>query len=478
MAQDTLYVESGYVDSGYFGIQRNATATWQIGSYTEADYVATDYFEDFGTAGSFATLTVTTVQVEGSATLSASATVSATGTRQHNGSASASASSSSSVTSLVQRGGEATLNASSSLSATPNANRGIEKTLSASATQSASGGALRGTSPTFNSVASQSVRGDVTIRSNTATLEGAYAIAGLMGIQYTITASNNKSWEYENRTWQTYWGQVWGRPQLVIAAETEFDPIVGVAKDSGAVSFVSTATLTPIAVVGETTPGSATLDSTATVTSTVGAIRGITEQYDSSAQFSSAGVVARGIELQLDAQASVDAVSILEISASADLIVQTAIDIFTNAEADIAFSASLTAIPNAIRGLPITLQGVGSQSVISFKGETTPASATLDSEVSVQFIGNYITGSVSSTLQGFASTLAIGGLITFDPYREYNVDQETRTIKVLPETGVFLVDKENRLNTVIQETNGILVPQETRRLGVPIATYSRRRELA
>ena len=478
MAQDSLYVESGYVDSGYFGVQRNATATWQIGSYTEADYVATDYFVDFGTQGSFATLTVSTRQVEGSATLSASASVSATGTRQHNGSASASASSSSSVTTLLLRGGEASLNGASTLTASGNASRGIEKTLSASATQSASGGALRGTSPTFNSVASQSVQGNVVIRSNTATLEGAYAIAGLMGIQYTITASNNKSWEYENRTWQTYWGQVWGRPYLVIAAETTLTPTVGLAKGSGAVSLNTTATITAITDVGETTPASATLNSTATVTPSVGAIRGITEQFDGSAEFSSAGVVARGIELQLNAQATVDATAILEISASAGLIVQTAIDIFTNAEADIAFSASLTAIPNAIRGLPITLQGVGSQSVISFKGETTPASATLEGEVSVQFIGNYITGSVSSTLQGFAGVVALGGLITLDPYREYNIPQETRNIKVMPETGIFIVDQENRVNTIKQETNGIVVPQETRRLGVPIATFSRRRELA
>jgi hypothetical protein len=478
VAQDTYYVESDYVVSGYFGVQRNATITWQIGSYTEADYVATDYFEDFGTRGSFATLTVTTVQVEGSATLSASASVSATGTRQHNASASASASASTSVTTLVQRGGEATFSASSSLLATPNANRGIEQTLTATATQSASGGALRGTSPTFNTVTSQSVRGDVVIRSNTATLQGAYAIAGLMGIQYTITASNNKSWDYENRTWQTYWGQVWGRPYLVIAAESELDAIPGVARDSGAVSFVTTATITPVTNVGETTPASATLDSTATLTSTVGAIRGITETLDSAAEFSSVGAVARGIELQLDAQAAVDAIAILEISASANLIAQTAIDVLTNAEADLSVSTSLFAIPNALRGLPITLEGIGSQSVISFVGETTPASASLSSAISVQFIGNYIKRNIQADLQGVASTLAIGGLITFDPYREYNVDQETRTIKVLPETGVFLVDKENRLNTVIQENNGILVPQETRRLGVPIATYSRRRELA
>ena len=478
MAQDTYYVESDYVVSGYFGVQRNATITWQIGSYTEADYVATDYFEDYGTRGSFATLTVTIAQVEGSATLSASASVSATGTRQHNASGSAGASASTSVTTLVLRGGEATLSSSSTLSATGNASRGIDLTLTATATQSASGGALRGTSPTFNSVASQSVRGDVIIRSNTATLEGAYAIAGLMGIQYTITASNNKSWEYENRTWQTYWGQVWGRPYLVIAAESELDATPGVARDSGAVSFNTTATITPITNVGETTPASATLNSTATLTPTVGAIRGITEQYDAVASTSSAGVIARGIELQLNAQASVTAVSILEISASASLIVQTAIDILTNAEADLSISTSLSAIPNALRGLPITLEGIGSQSVISFVGETTPASATLDNTVTVQFIGNYIKRNIQANLQGVASTLALGSIVTFDPYREYNIPQETRNIKVVPETGIFIVDQENRVNTVKQETNGIVVPQETRRLPVPIATYSRRRELA
>ena len=478
MAQDSQYVESGYAEVGYFGVQRNATATWQIGSYTAADYVATDYFEDFGTAGSFATLTVTTTQVEGTATLSANATVSATGTRQHNGSGTVDASSSITVTALRQRGGEATLANTLSLTATPNAKRGIEKTLSASATQSASGGALRGTSPTFNSVTSQSVRGDVVIRSNTATLQGAYAIAGLMGIQYTITASNNKSWEYENRTWQTYWGQVWGRPQLVIAAETEIDPIVGVAKDSGVVSFVSTATLTPIAVVGETTPGSATLDSTASVLAPLGVLRGLPVQLDSASAFSGAGVVAFGGEQNLSASFSVDSTAILEISASANLIAATALDILTNAEASLVASTSLTGIPNAIRGLPITLQGVGSQSVISFKGETTPASATLANTVSVQFIGNYIKRNIQADLQGIASTLAVGNLITFDPYREYNIEQETRNIKVTPETGIFMVDQENRVNTIKQETNGILVPQETRRLPVPIAEFTRRRELA
>lgn len=478
VAQDSLYVESGYTESGYFGIQRNASATLQIGSYTEADYVATDYFEDFGTRGSFATLTIVTGTTHlATATLNSAATVSATATRQHNAGATLNSAATVFVTALRQRTATGSISASATISASGVCERGATATLNATASTSVTVEVQRLASATLNNTASQTVRGDVEY-SASATLQGAFAYIGNVGLQHSITESNNKAWEYENRTWQTYWGQVWGRPTFVIAAESDFSARASLAKDSRPVSFDTTATMTVVANKGETTPATATLNSTASVSAPLGVLRGQPVQLDNATQFTGSGVVAFGGPQNLTATTNCSATAILEIAASANLIASTALDILTNAEAALTATTSLFGIPNANRGISLTLQGVGSQSVISFKGETTPASATLDNTVSVHFVGNYIKRNVQANLTGISSTLAIGQLITFDPYREYNIEQETRTLKVTPETGVFLLDKENRVNTVIQETNGLLVPQETRRLGIPISTYTRRRELA
>lgn len=478
MAVDSLYVESGYVDAGYFGTQRNATATWAIGSYTEPDYVATDYFEDYGTRGSFATLTVTVGQVEGTATLASTLSLSASAQIQLYATSTLDSTTSQSATAQRQRPGSSSLSASATLGASALRQRNSSSSLSASTTQTGVAQAQRNASTTLNTSATQQVQGSFkTVAS--ATLDAANAFVAIGARADSITESNNKSWEYEDRTWQTYWGQVWGRPIFTLAAESAIT-IQGNRSTGSATATLSGAT-TQVVVgdVGSTKTATTTVSVVSTQSTAVERIRTLSSSLSVTATSTSEAVVARSITQGLTSTSAMQSAAIIQVSASASLQVETTLRVLTAGEALLFSIAELQATADRIRTFSATLEGVNAILVTPNVGQTEYMPATTISGVfTAGFKGNYITRNNPASFAGVSATIGIGTIITLDPFRNIDVDQESRNMILPLETTIYQVLAENRVNTTTQENREFLVPQETRVDNIPMAPYIKRRQLA
>ena len=491
MAVDSLYVESGYVDAGYFGTQRNATATWAIGSYTEPGYVATDYFEDYGTRGSFATLTVTVGQVEGTATLASTLSLSASAQIQLYATSTLDSTTSQSATAQRQRPGSSSLSASATLGASALRQRNSSSSLSASTTQTSVAQAQRNASTTLNTSATQhpgssslsasatqQVQGSFkTVAS--ATLDAANAFVAIGARADSITESNNKSWEYEDRTWQTYWGQVWGRPIFTLAAESAIT-IQGNRSTGSATATLSGAT-TQVVVgdVGSTKTATTTVSVVSTQSTAVERIRTLSSSLSVTATSTSEAVVARSITQGLTSTSAMQSAAIIQVSASASLQVETTLRVLTAGEALLFSIAELQATADRIRTFSATLEGVNAILVTPNVGQTEYMPATTISGVfTAGFKGNYITRNNPASFAGVSATIGIGTIITLDPFRNIDVDQESRNMILPLETTIYQVLAENRVNTTTQENREFLVPQETRVDNIPMAPYIKRRQLA
>lgn len=487
---DSRYLEEGYFDSGYFVYTANAVSTQfptasltcfptvsKSSSYFRDDYIGDGYFASVHE--SYADLTASsslTLQLEilGSASLSTSITQTSSG--------------------AVGKIGSGSFSVTGSVTGTPERQRKASGSFSTTSSLSASAARTRGGQSQNNSVATSLTSNANFEAGGTASIDTAF-FPFIEAFRNRGIVFDNKPWEFENRTWATWYGQTWGFNKFTIEAATSLSasgdrrpgyvgqpllaefglsitPNVGNTKTASATLSDAFAT-TFTGIVGNTELASATLNSEATMATASVYRAGGTATLDSESSLSVIGGRRVGGIATLASEATISANGIAQVLGSATLSSEFDIRIVTPASGFLFPTATLECTPK-----------VGQTELFSATLETSTNIATQANMIATgsgsysvtavqETQGNYQASGVGD-FDSFVSTLAFGKLITFDPLRELDVTQETRILKVYRETRLKLVEQETRLRKIRQESSVLEVEQETRNYAVLDTAFSER----
>lgn len=186
------------------------------------------------------------------------------------------------------------------------------------------------------------------------------------------------------------------------------------------------------ATVSKIARTSADLASSATVSATAGKIVDGTTTLSSSATISAEGDIIKKVTVALSSTATLTANTQFSKTGTltSDLASQSvfSVDVVRGRLVDCDLLSTAGCFPTGI----ITKQ--------------------FDSSMESAFTQAVIAGSVlrtSAAFTAFNSVLAAGKVLNFDAFRTLIVDQETRTLEVLPENRTIIVAQETRLNTLL-----------------------------
>lgn len=292
--------------------------------------------------------------------------------------------------------------------------------------------------------------------------------------------SNYTTWDDIGVTWQTYPGDAWGTDTFRLLSRSSISANGGRQPGLAPEILYARAYTNFTGTVGQTKFASAQFVTTSTVDVEYSRHRFNSFDVDAVTTLSSDAVAVFSPEIALEAaEATITrANAIFEISASASLLAESQIKILVSGEGYLFPTATLSALVERKRSSPAALDSVFSTQFDGIVGSTTPASSnTIICIATVGARGNAIF-SGNAEFDSIDSLIGNGRILGFDPYRNYLIDSESRTIRVLPQSQIYTVDQEDAVNTVSQETRGLLVPMETRSIRSITSTLETRRALA
>ena len=422
-----IYVESGYVDN----------------TFVEGNYVNTGY--------------VTGI-VAGSASLTSSATITATPSRTRQGATNITGFASVLNASLRIREASASISTTASLSATLIGNT-IEGTIDASA------------------LGQTTLTGNLTLRPQA----GITAQATLFGDAFRtrntsadlVTNMGDTAWE-DMGTWnnptQTYWESFLVSADVTQTASCRVDSTFTISCNAvrtrpGALD-VSAQAQVSASLSGNTNKSTASLSTTATITVDAVRSRDGTVLKVSLGELSVDGVRTRNVSstissamvFELDAFRTRNAASLQASLGSLSATATRARFAGADLESNVTLEANSVVPGQADLSTSATL--IGSFGRIRANTEIlTSSEFTLEGT-----LGGIIGARTSMT--GFASTLSALTIYTIDPYRVLAVKSEGRTLIIEAESRKKSINAENRVNTIHEETRVKQIKSETRKLEV------------
>ena len=403
LIDNSAYVLGDYQDLGYYDPPR------QTGVYMDADYVATDYFQDALTLSSAFTLSAQGIVIDVKATLTSTFSVSVSAQKFDFASSSISANFGISVSPTRLRTG------SSSTSAAFTNNQLANATFSPSAASSLTSSSSQGATASFNAG---------TINLPAVLTQTQVAGELFFGQQTDITWESFKESEFIDRTWDEWYGDAWEQGGVLFVVNIIAQAIGGyraLASASINSSFTTQATPTRIRKAGAT-PSTA-------FTSSVNANMIASGETSPTASFGIASdyIRIRGFTGSFTGVSSVSALA------------NAVFDPSPNPQA--VFTTSTNA--NAVFDLAY--------------GQTHTAIFSTSSDGNVDFTG-------TASFTAFNTQLSAGRLITVaDPFNTITIDKDTRVLVVPIENRTTKVLEQTRVNNITEQSRSIKVLEETRR---------------
>lgn len=445
MADTELYVERGYAPAGYINNILQGVATLSVSASTSA-------------SGGFLR--------EGTATLSVQGTQTATGGNIKAGTASVSATATQTASAVATKAGTASA--------------------STNVTQTTAGVATKVGSATIDGALNATVQGNATVSPGgdfvvTASMtSSAKRFAGLSAT--LITAGDEVQWD-DGLTWQEPRSEYWG-PLFAVSAIK----VTGLVTDTK--ELITTATMSVDAV--RTARIDITVDSFASMSVQGLQISEGTTTMSSTATMDVAGVATNGILNEvLESNFALTSAAQVIISGEATLNTQ-----FTNStqgnyttgsvSKTLDTEATFTLSGNAFRlrrfstsissafTVEVDADRVAGGTVLQASAGTMsvkanplwgPYQQSLDAEATI-FINGGVLRDGSATLNALNAVLATLTIYNIDPYRIYTIPTESRIATIEADTRIFSIDSENRLNTLEKETRTIQIDSESRYLEV------------
>jgi len=407
--------------------------------YVQDPFVTTDYVDDGYATDLYVASGYVVGQIQGAATLSSSASVTATATHL--------------------RLGAATLTSSASITASANRIRTTGADLSGAITATVTATAQKTSDIAISSSFTLTASGDRT----------RIASASL------VMTGDEVQWQ-NAQTWGNARSQIWGP----LFSATAIRVLTGVANLSS--SFVLTATAQKTAIgnivvtgFGSLTAsalrirsGASSLSASFTTTQTGTSVLQGTANITAFATTVSVGIRSINADpADINASFALTASADRTRSTSADL--SSSVTVTTNGSFKVSASANLSA--------SFTLQAItgaiASGVIITAGTFTTTQSAVRIRGVEADLNANFsLTGTGGAAFLGecnitaFTTIVGVLSIYSIDPFRIYQVDTESRSLQIVEEPRIYTVDFETRINTIESETRNFSVPSETRTLEI------------
>ena len=443
--------------------------------YVDANFVGTD-------SDLYVNVGYTSDAIEGSASLTSSATLSSTGGFLIGGTGTSTVSATLSATA-----GKITSTSSSASSNATVSTNGVgifvrSASISTSATTSTDAdriaNAVIGITPAFttgvtaNAIVSPG--GDISV-SATTTASAQPILDGVVSIQafQTHPATWNDAYTWDNDA--TAGTIIWG-PMVEVSATGTIEGTSNVSTsatltadaDVTAIANISPAGIFTVSATGQfEVNGSSAISTSATVSVQGVTNRDITDFNISSAFTTTVSGIFQVGSGPLNFTSSGTLVVDGDRIASGVATPQASATVASTPSRTRPFEAGLTGIFNLSADATSLNDGVviqaGSFAVTVDAISQVSGSASLSGAFTHNFKGGQKFGGIIN-IQGFAAQVSALTIYIIDPFRVYTIDSESRLLEIVEETRIYKPYSESRVNSIIAEIREFNVPSETRTL--------------